>query len=178
MSLDARRKQKQGAASSNNTKKKKGGRVTGPMRSISIGRAYREFEAPMDEDDRPVYRSVFDPKGTAAKKIGKEVNKERVVNNSDFFKHINATVFAKVFGVPLRGKVARMLIEGLSDQCLVLTEKGYRIKLPNLVVMQSVDRKARKARNPRTGEEVNVPARTALSSKPTRSAKHYMAHTD
>lgn len=176
MSLDARRKQKQGAAPSNNTKTK-GGKVTGPMRSIAIGRAYREFEAPMDEDDRPVYRSVFDPKGTAAVKIGKDVNKERVVNNSDFFKHINATVFAKVFGVPLRGRVARMLIEGLSDQCLVLTENGYRIKLPNLVVMQSVERQARKARNPRTGDEVSVPARTALSSKPTRSAKHYMAHS-
>jgi DNA-binding protein HU-beta len=177
MSLDARRKQKQAAASTKNTKKK-GNKISGPMRSISIGRTYREFEAPMDEDDRPVYRSVFDPKGTAATKIGKDVNKERVVNNSDFFKHINATVFAKVFGVPLRGKVARMLIEGISDQCLVLSEGGYRIKLPNLVVMERVERQARKARNPRTGEEVSVPARTALSSKPTRSAKHYMAQSN
>jgi Bacterial nucleoid DNA-binding protein len=132
----------------------------------------------MREDGRPVYRSIVDPRGTAAKKIGMDVNKERVVNNSDFFKHINAEVFTKLFGVPMGGRVARMIIEGMSDQCLVLTEKGYRIKMPNLVVMERVECKARKARNPRTGEEVQVPARTALSAKPTRSAKHYMAQAD
>ena len=175
MSLDARRKQKAQATSTKKKKKSKGGQVGGPMRSISIGRTYREYVAPMDDDGRPVHRSVFDPRGTAAKVIGKDVNKDRVVNNSDFFKHINATVFARVLGQPLRRQVARMIIEGFADQCLSLVEKGYRVKIPNLVVMERVERKARKARNPRTGEEVSVPARTAMSVKPTRSCKHYMS---
>lgn len=175
MSLSARRKQK-AAASAGSTKKKS--RVSGPMRSIAIGRLYREHEAPMDENDRPVFRSVFDPAGHYAEEIGRNQSKDRVINNSDFFKHVNATVFTPIFGVPLRGRVARMIVEGISDQCLVLAEQGFRVKLPNLVVMQRVTRKSRKARNPRTGEEVFVPERTALSSKPTRSAKAYMADAD
>ena len=97
------------------------------------------------------------------------------MNNSVFVEHINATVFEPIFGMPLRRKVARFILEGISDQCLVLTEQGYKVKLPNLVTMARVQRAARKARNPRTGDEVQVPARAALSAKATRSARAYMA---
>jgi len=176
--LDARRKQKSAASTTAAPKKKNESNLSGPMRSIAIGRKYREYDPPMDEDGHPVFRSTFDPAGHYAKVIGDEVSKDRVVNNSDFFKHINATVFGPVFGAPLRGRVARLLIEGISDQCLELVEKGYRVKIPNLVTLERKERKARKARNPRTGDEVSVPARTALSTKPTRSAKAYMANAD
>lgn len=182
MSMNARRQKKAAqaattaptAAPTAATPKKKAG-VSGPMRSIAIGRSYRTYSAPIDEDGRPVHRSVFDPQGHASAAIDSTVDKERVVNNSDFFAHINETVFKQVFGVPLRGKLARMIIEGISDQCLVLAEQGYKVKMPNLVTLTRVERAARKARNPKTNEEVQVPARPALAAKATRSAKAYMA---
>lgn len=173
MSLSARRKQKAGQAKKK--AKKASNYPEGALRSIAIGRKYLEHEAPVDEDGRPVFKSVFDQKGHFAEEITEaEVPKDRVVNNSTFFKHINKTVAEPIFGVPLRAKVIRMLLEGTSDQILTLVEQGWRVKMPNLATFGRVERKARKARNPRTGETVHVPARTALTAKPTRSAREFM----
>jgi nucleoid DNA-binding protein len=148
--------------------------VDGKLRSIAIGRAYREYEAPM-EDGRPAYRSVFDPAGRAAEKLPKDFSKERLVPMTAFLKHLNETVARKVFGAPLRPKVLRMFLEGICDQGLTLAEGGWKIKFPNLCTVEQVERKERKARNPRTNETVHVPRHKALSTKPTRSAKAYMA---
>lgn len=147
------------------------------MRSIAIGRGYREFEAQTDDEGRPFFRSYFDARGHGAKTLPKDIDKERVLPTSLFYKHTNATVAKQVFGMALRPKIWRMLIEGICDQALTLAESGYKVKLPNLVVVRAVHREARKARNPRTGATVNVPARTALSAKATRSAKAYLAQS-
>jgi integration host factor subunit beta len=174
MSLSARRKQKAGQAKKA-PKATKNSYPEGALRSIAIGRKYMEHEAPVDEDGRPVFKSVFDAKGHFAAEITEaEVSKDRVVNNSTFFKHINKTVAEPIFGVPLRAKIIRMFLEGTSDQILTLAEQGWRVKMPNLATFGRVERQARKARNPRTGETVHVPARTALTAKPTRSAREFM----
>lgn len=150
------------------------GEVGGKLRSIAIGRAYREYQAPM-EDGRPAYRSVFDPAGRSAEKLPKDFSKERLVPMTAFLKHLNETVARKVFGAPLRPKVLRMFFEGICDQGLTLAENGWKIKYPNLVTVERVERKERKARNPRTNATVDVPRHMALSTKPTRSAKAYIA---
>jgi len=182
--LNARRKQKAAATATTTTTtkttkkaaKKDTTDVKGPLRSIALGRRYKEYEAPMDDDGTPLFRSIFDPQGRSARAItAEDVPQDRVVNNSAFVEHINETVFKPIFGMALRRKVARHILDGISDQCLVLTEQGWKIKLPNLVTMERVQRAARKARNPRTGAEVSVPARAALSAKATRSARAYMA---
>jgi DNA-binding protein HU-beta len=176
VSLEARRKNKAAASSNEKKPKSKSNRVSGPLRSVAIGRAYREHEAPVDNEGRPFFRSIFDAQGHGAKQIGKDIDKERVLPTSAFFKHTNETVAKQVFGMAIRPKLWRMIVEGICDQALTLAEGGYKVKMPNLVVVQAVEREARKARNPRTGEPVDVPARTALSTKPTRSAKAYMAN--
>lgn len=150
--------------------------VDGKLRSIAIGRAYREYEAPM-EDGRPSYRSVFDLAGRSAEKLPKDFSKDRLVPMTAFLKHLNETVARKVFGAPLRPRVLRMFFEGICDQGLTLAEGGWKIKYPNLVTIERVERKERKARNPRTNETVHVPRHMALSTKPTRSAKAYMAQS-
>jgi len=148
--------------------------ISGSVRSVALGRAYLEHEATMDENGKPAYRSVFDPAGHSAKAITKETKKDRVVPTSTFVEHINHEVFKRIFGVPLRGKVAKMILLGIADQFLVLTEKGYKTKLPNVASFTKTDRKARKARNPRTGAEVPVPAHSTMSAKAARAAKQYI----
>jgi DNA-binding protein HU-beta len=177
MSLEARRKKNATATSKPEASQKKAKKTgpQGPMRSIALGRAYTEYTAPVDDNNMPVARSLFDGQNRAAIALPKDTDKERVVNSSTFIRHLNATVFKQIFGVSLRNKIARMIVEGIADQCLILTEKGYKVKIPNLVTLQKVQRKARKARNPRTKEEVQVPARPTLAAKASRAAKIYLA---
>ena len=58
--------------------------------------------------------------------------------------------------------VVQMLLEEITD---VLVQKG-NIELRNFGVFTVKKRKARKARNPRTGESVMVPARKSVTFKP------------
>lgn len=186
MSLEARRNKQAAAAkaSTSNTKTatttekkagtKKTGAVSGSLRAIAIGRAYKEFEPILNESGAPVARSYYDPAAHFAQPIGKDVDKERVVNASTLIKHLNATVTKPIFGVPFRGRVMRMFVEGIADQILDLVEKGYKVKYPNLVVLQKTLRKARKARNPRTGDPVQVHEHMTMTAKAARSAKMFL----
>jgi nucleoid DNA-binding protein len=57
-----------------------------------------------------------------------------------------------------------MLFDGITE---VLVEEGS-IELRNFGVFKVKERKARIARNPRTGESVMVPARRVVTFKPGR----------
>lgn len=179
--LDARRKNKATnkpeEASETTTTKKKAKTPTpeGAMRTIALARAYLEHEAQVDDNGVPIPRHYFDPAGRAAKALPKDTRKDRVVNWSDFLAHINETVARPIFGVPLRGLILRRFLEGVSDQVLQKVEQGYKIKYANLAQFEKALRAPRKARNPRSGEEVAVPSRITLSVKAARSAKEYLA---
>lgn len=187
MSLEARRKATQNQATTTapkagkTTSKKTDGDAAaqGPLRSIALMRAYLEHQAKMapDGSGMPLLRSIFDAAGHSAKPIGKDVNKDRVVNNSDFVEHINAVVFKQIFGVPLRGKIARFIVDGIADQILTLADRGFTVKLNNVMSAKKGKKAARKARNPRTNVPVNVPARMTLQLKQARAAKAYFANT-
>src|SRR3954467_9088611 len=129
MSLDARRKAPQATTtastkSGTTTTKKTDAesRTQGPLHSIALMRAYLDHEPKLapDGSGMPLLRSIFDAAGHASKSIHKEVRKDRVVNNAAFVEHVNAEVFKKIFGVPLRGKIARFLVDGIADQILTL----------------------------------------------------------
>ena len=49
--------------------------------------------------------------------------------------------------------------------------KGERVALPELGVFNVKERKARKGRNPRTGEVIEIPARKVVVFKPAKSLK-------
>ncbi len=49
--------------------------------------------------------------------------------------------------------------------------KGERIALPGLGVFNVKERKARKGRNPRTGEEITIPARKVVTFTAAKSLK-------
>ena len=59
-------------------------------------------------------------------------------------------------------RIVQMTLDGLVD---VLATEG-RVELRNFGVFKVKERKARKARNPRTGEEVMVPSKRVVTFKP------------
>jgi integration host factor subunit beta len=61
-------------------------------------------------------------------------------------------------------KVVQKVFDGITE---TLVEEG-RIELRNFGVFEVGKRQARKARNPRTGENVKVPAKLVVSFKPGR----------
>ena len=64
--------------------------------------------------------------------------------------------------------VLQRLFDGIID---LLVEEG-RLELRNFGVFEIRRRKARKARNPRTGEKVMVPAKSVATFKPGREMEN------
>jgi nucleoid DNA-binding protein len=67
----------------------------------------------------------------------------------------------------LQGQVQKIVQHVLDGITATLLHEG-RIELRNFGVFEVKQRKPRKARNPRTGEKVNVPAKLVVSFKPGR----------
>src|SRR5215472_11963505 len=65
----------------------------------------------------------------------------------------------------LQGKVQKIIQRLLDGIIETLLHEG-RIELRNFGVFEVKKRRARKARNPRTGERVSVPAKRAVTFKP------------
>ncbi len=63
--------------------------------------------------------------------------------------------------------VVNMIIENISNAL----ERGQKVELRGFGSFKVKDRKARKARNPRTGESVDVPAKLVPYFKPSRELK-------
>lgn len=148
--------------------------VDGSLRSLAIGRAYTEFEAVLDDDGKVDVGFYFDPKGRYAEAVSSKTRRDRVLSNKAFTQHINKTVIEKIFGMPMQEKVVRMLIEGIADQVIRFVEDGRKVKYPNLATFTRKECAPRRARNPRTGEEVQVPARVTMRAAVSRAAKAYM----
>jgi integration host factor subunit beta len=71
--------------------------------------------------------------------------------------------------------LVKEIIEQLFDGIIKTLETEGRIELRNFGVFEVKRRKPRKARNPRTGEEVMVPARLAVSFKQGREMEQRVA---
>lgn len=63
---------------------------------------------------------------------------------------------------------AREAIQGVLDGITMTLLSDGRIELRNFGVFEVKNRKPRRARNPRTGEAVDVPARLVVTFKPGR----------
>jgi len=62
----------------------------------------------------------------------------------------------------------RKVVQGTFDAIIEAIAQRGRIELRNFGVFEVKIRKARKARNPRTGEEVSVPEKRVVIFKPGR----------
>ncbi|MGE3807369.1 MAG: HU family DNA-binding protein [Gemmataceae bacterium] len=61
-------------------------------------------------------------------------------------------------------EIVQMTFDAIVDT--LIEDRGHRIELRNFGVFQVKRRKARKARNPRTGERVDVPPKNVVTFKP------------
>ena len=77
-----------------------------------------------------------------------------------------AKAIAKEMGIPQLQAVAivQRIFDGITE---TLLSEG-RIELRNFGVFEVKERKPRRARNPRTGEAVDVPAKLVVTFKPGR----------
>lgn len=70
---------------------------------------------------------------------------------------------------------AKRIVQGTFDAILDTLVANKRIELRNFGVFEVKERQARKARNPRTGEPVEVPAKNVVTFKPGRLMEERVA---
>ena len=64
------------------------------------------------------------------------------------------------------------VVQRTLDEIVAAVRKDGRLELRNFAVFEVVTRKARKARNPRTGESVSVPAKKVVKFKAGKRLRH------
>ena len=74
--------------------------------------------------------------------------------------------------VPQRGKkVASLIIDEMAMLAIAETKKAGAFTFPGVGKLVLVKRKARKGRNPATGEEINIPAKTVVKMRIAKACK-------
>ena len=68
--------------------------------------------------------------------------------------------------------LVQAIVQKTLDEIVAAIRKDGRIELRNFAVFEVVTRKARKARNPRTGEAVSVPAKRVVKFKPGKKLRN------
>lgn len=66
---------------------------------------------------------------------------------------------------------AEKSLSGLGEAVRAALAKGERVVLPGIGTLCCAQRKARTGRNPRTGEEIDIPARKAVKFSPAAVVK-------
>ncbi|HUT33865.1 MAG TPA: HU family DNA-binding protein [Planctomycetota bacterium] len=64
-----------------------------------------------------------------------------------------------------RQMLVRDIVQGFLDACIEELANGNRLEFRDFGVFETVSRAARKARNPKTGEVVEVPPKTVVDFK-------------
>lgn len=134
-------------------------------------------EPPLDADGFPNVTKFFDPnyEYDTVKPV-----KDKRLTQSEFFEHMNASVFQKVFGLPLKPKFVKLVLNAYSDELLKLAKKGARVYVPNVANIFVKDKPARPARkgiNPFTKEEqwfAAKPASKSLVTRPVKAGKDFI----
>ena len=75
----------------------------------------------------------------------------------------------------LSNKVARQFMETLAATALKETKKKGLFVLPGIGRLVKSKRKARKGRNPATGEAIKIPAKTVVKFRVAKAAKDSIA---
>jgi len=71
----------------------------------------------------------------------------------------------------LRQMMVRDIVQCFLDACIEELAKGNRLEFRDFGVFETISRAARKARNPKTGEVVEVPPKTVVDFKMGKNMK-------
>ncbi len=69
---------------------------------------------------------------------------------------------------------AEKSLNALADAIRMGLAKGERVVLPGVGSFSCTQRKARTGRNPRTGKEISIPAKTAIKFSPAAAIKEQL----
>ena len=82
------------------------------------------------------------------------------------------TIAKKIAGEMDLGQIlVQEVVQKTLDEIISAIRRDGRIELRNFAVFEVVTRKARKARNPRTGASVSVPAKRVVKFKPGKKLR-------
>mgnify|MGYP006297959035 CR=1 FL=1 len=68
-------------------------------------------------------------------------------------------------------KDSKGIVDSIAKVIKATLSKGEKVKLVNFGTFTVVERKARKGRNPRTGESIDIPAKKVVKFKPGKQLK-------
>ncbi|HHV71539.1 MAG TPA: HU family DNA-binding protein [Clostridia bacterium] len=71
----------------------------------------------------------------------------------------------------LTQKDVQKVLDSFFDTIIETVKKGDKVQLVGIGSFEAKHREARKGRNPQTGEEIEIPARTDLVFKPGKQLK-------
>ena len=71
--------------------------------------------------------------------------------------------------------ITKDIIQSFMDEIVTELARGNKLEFRDFGVFEVVTRRSRAARNPKTGEEVFVPATQAVRAKMGRQMKHRLA---
>jgi len=92
------------------------------------------------------------------------------MNKNDIVEEVQAeTGLSKVNASEVVTAVVDAIVKGI--------KKKQTVKLQGLGVFSVKERKARKGRNPRTGESINIPSKNSVRFKPSVILKDYIEKT-
>lgn len=69
---------------------------------------------------------------------------------------------------------AEKTLSALADAIRMGLAKGERVVLPGIGSFSCAQRKARTGRNPRTGKEISIPAKTTIKFSPAAAVKEQL----
>jgi len=75
----------------------------------------------------------------------------------------------------MSNKAAAAFLESLSETALAQTKKNGMFVLPGIGKLVKAHRKARLGRNPQTGEEIKIKAKTVVKFRVAKAAKDAIA---
>jgi DNA-binding protein HU-beta len=107
---------------------------------------------------------ILTPKSYHSKKGGNMAASKKPVTKNQIVTH-----FAEKF--ELSKKVASSIIDEMAMLAITETKKAGAFTFPGIGKLVLVKRKARKGRNPATGEEIIIPAKTVVKMRIAKACK-------
>lgn len=75
----------------------------------------------------------------------------------------------------VHGAVIDKVLDGLARTASKALGDGDEVTIPGLIKMGTKERAARKGRNPGTGAEIDIPAKTVVTAKPLKALADHVA---
>ena len=98
--------------------------------------------------------------------MNKRINDEKeklIMKKNDFLKAVANKVREEGYATTL--KETEVYIDAIKSAVMSMMAGGETVSIPGFVKFSVVEQKARVARNPRTGEEIKVPAKNKVKVK-------------